>query len=83
MKITPVYQRWLEETLEQGRQKGCQKGRQKASRTRIESLLRVRFGELDAELAQVVERLMQMDQDECSRMILQLSQNELVSQLRS
>jgi predicted transposase YdaD len=49
----------------------------------IESLLKVRFSELDEELTTIVENLAQLPADDRARMILQLSREELIAQFRS
>jgi predicted transposase/invertase (TIGR01784 family) len=49
----------------------------------IESLLKVRFTELDDELTTIVENLAQLPADDRARMILQLSRDELIAQFRS
>jgi hypothetical protein len=59
-----------------------QKGRQQERREEVESLLRVKFGEIDAELQEIVEALVQSSADDRARMILQLSREELIAQFQ-
>jgi hypothetical protein len=42
-----------------------------------EGLLRARFGEIDQELAGVIPRLMSLDSDEYTRLLLNLSRSPL------
>jgi hypothetical protein len=44
----------------------------------IEGLLRARFGEIDQELAGVIPRLMSLESDEYTRLLLNLSRSELL-----
>ncbi|BAU15268.1 hypothetical protein LEP3755_58260 [Leptolyngbya sp. NIES-3755] len=53
-------------------------GRQEAQREIIENLLRVRFGELDESLAQVVTTLVGMPSAEFMPLLIQLSREELI-----
>jgi hypothetical protein len=43
-----------------------------------EGLLRARFGEIDQELAGVIPRLMGLESDEYTRVLLSLSRSELL-----
>jgi hypothetical protein len=59
-----------------------QKGRQQERREEVESLLRVKFGEIDAQLQEIIEALVQSSADDRARMILQLSREELIAQFQ-
>jgi hypothetical protein len=45
----------------------------------IEGLLRARFGEIDQELAGVIPRLMSLESDEYTRLLLNLSRSRSVA----
>jgi hypothetical protein len=53
-----------------------------ARQEEVESLLIARFGELDAELSGIITPLMALSVGDRARMILQLSREELITQLR-
>jgi hypothetical protein len=80
----------LQEGREEGRQKGLQEGRQEGQqeglrtgvererRAIIESILQVRFGEVDAELTGIINPLMAMSREEFTPLLLQSSREELL-----
>lgn len=65
MSLSPLYERWQEETLQQGRQE--------RSRELIESFLQTRFGSVDAELATLVSPLAQLPDAEFTALMMQLA----------
>ncbi|TAE59330.1 MAG: hypothetical protein EAZ87_10150 [Nostocales cyanobacterium] len=86
MKLSEIYQQQLEELKKQGIQQGIQQGErigidrgiERERRAMIESILQVRFGVIDAELATIIEKLIVMDREEFTPMLLQLSREELI-----
>jgi flagellar biosynthesis/type III secretory pathway protein FliH len=94
MKLSQMYQQQLEELrkqgLQEGRQEGLQEGRQEGQqeglrtgvererRAIIESILQVRFGEVDAELTRIINPLMAMSREEFTPLLLQSSREELL-----
>jgi hypothetical protein len=70
MNLSPAYQRWREETLQEGRQEGRQQ--------MVESILRLRFGELDEELLGAIARMLQLPPEELTRLLFNLSREELL-----
>jgi hypothetical protein len=79
MNLSPAYQRWREETL--------QEGRQEERRQMVESILRVRFGELDEELSGAIcasqqrfaiAPMLQLPPEELTRLLFNLSHEELL-----
>ena len=74
MKLSPVYLRWREDTLEQGRQEGQQENR----RQMIQSFFKVRFGSVDEELSALVEPMLELPQDELTSLLLAASREELL-----
>jgi predicted transposase YdaD len=54
-------------------------GKLAATRKGIEAILMVRFGEIDEELAAIVPKLMELEIQEYTRLLLNLSRSELVA----
>jgi flagellar biosynthesis/type III secretory pathway protein FliH len=95
MKLSQMYQQQLEELrkqglqegLQEGRQEGLQEGQQEGLRTgvererraMIESILQVRFGEVDGELTKIINPLMAMGREEFTPLLLQSSREELLA----
>ncbi|MDB9516499.1 hypothetical protein PN466_05965 [Roseofilum reptotaenium CS-1145] len=73
MTLTQLY----EEAIAQLREEGREEGRQGILRL-IADILRVRFGELDEELAAIVEEIATLPSDEFTPLLLQLSREELL-----
>jgi hypothetical protein len=71
MELSPLVLQWREEARQEGRQEG--------ERVVIENLLRVRFGELDEELAAIIEPVLELPPEEFTQMLLQLSREELLA----
>jgi flagellar biosynthesis/type III secretory pathway protein FliH len=86
MKLSQMYQQQLEELRKQGLQEGREEGQQEGLRTGvererraiIESILQVRFGEVDAELTGIINPLMAMSREEFTPLLLQSSREELL-----
>jgi hypothetical protein len=87
MKLSEMYQQQLEELKKQGLQEGLQEGRQEGQRegiererrAMIESILQVRFGEVDPQLAAIINPLIAMSREEFTPLLLQLSREELLA----
>jgi hypothetical protein len=75
MQLSPIYRHRLEEATQEGRKEG----RQEERRNLIESLLQVRFGSIDRELAAIIEPLMDLEAGELTPLLLQLSREELLT----
>ncbi|MDJ0737034.1 MAG: hypothetical protein QNJ47_23690 [Nostocaceae cyanobacterium] len=71
MNLSQAYLEWREATL--------QEGQKDERRQVVENLLRVRFGSLDAELERIIEPLLELPPQEYSRLLLELSRDELVT----
>ncbi len=82
MKLSPVYLRWREQTLEEGIQlgvqQGIQQGQQTIKRQMIENLLNFRFGSLDSELLAIIEPVLQLSPEEFTPLLLTASREELL-----
>jgi predicted transposase YdaD len=57
MNLTPVYEQWRQETLQEGRQEGIQLGLQQGERSLVLRLLTRQVGTLPAEVKSQVEAL--------------------------
>jgi len=87
MKLSEMYQQQLEELKKQGLQEGRQEGRQEGQqegiererRAMIESILQVRFGAVDSQLATIINPLIAMSREEFTPLLLQLSREELLA----
>lgn len=75
MRLLPLYQ----ETITQAKQTGIQLGEKRV----IENLLRVHFGELDAQLTQIIDRIVLLSPEEFTPLLLQLSREELITRFQS
>lgn len=64
MELSPLYLQRLEEATQQGFQQGFQQ----VERETLESILQVRFGEIDEKLAQIIEPLVQLEFIEIARL---------------
>ncbi|WGV25459.1 hypothetical protein [Halotia branconii] len=71
MNLSQAYLEWREATLQEGQ------------RQVVENLLRVRFGPLDEQLERVIEPLLQLPPQEYSRLLLELSYDELLRRFGS
>ena len=77
MSLSPAYlkqcEEWKQEGIEEGRQEGQQDGQQDGQRLMVESLLAVRFGNLDEELSTIVTPMMELSLTERTQLLLNLS----------
>ncbi len=71
MNLSPAYEKWREETLQQGVKQ--------AQRVFVKSWLRSRFGKIDKVLSPVVEPLVQLPLEESARLLPRLSREELLA----
>ena len=87
MELSPLYlqrleeatQRVIEQGIEQGIQQGIEQGIQQSKREILESILQVRFGEIDEELSQIIEPLIQLEPLEMMRLSMQLDRPKLLA----
>jgi hypothetical protein len=87
MKLSEIYQQQLEaikkQEREEGRQEGLQEARQEGiereRRAMIESILQIRFGEVDPQLQTIINSLIAMNREEFTPLLLQLSREELLA----
>ena len=83
MKLSEIYQQQLEELKKQGLQEGRQEGRQEGiereRRAMIESIMEVRFGQVDSQLQTIINPIIAMGREEFTPLLLQLSREELLA----
>jgi flagellar biosynthesis/type III secretory pathway protein FliH len=72
-------QQGIQQGVQQGVQQGIQQGIQQGKRLLVESMLQVKFGAVDAELAQIIEALIEVPPLEQAQLILQLSREQLLA----
>ncbi|MDT9200487.1 MAG: hypothetical protein P5687_20650 [Limnospira sp. PMC 1042.18] len=75
MELSPLYLQRLQTVKEEGIQQGVQQGQ----RSLLESMLQVKFGAVDAELAEIIDRLIAVPPLEQAQLIWQLSREELLA----
>jgi hypothetical protein len=75
MELSPLYLQRLQTVKEEGIQQGIQQ----EQRLMVESMLQVKFGSVDAELAQIIEALIEIPTLERTQLIWQLSREELLA----
>jgi predicted transposase/invertase (TIGR01784 family) len=78
LKQTKVYQEALAEGEERGEQRGIERGIQQGKRLVVENLLRVRFGELDKALQDIIDSILALSPQEFTPLLIQLSREELL-----
>ena len=91
MELSPLYlqrledatqrgvQQGIQQGVQQGVQQGIQQGIQQTQRLMVESILQVKFGNVDEELAQIIEPLIQLEALECTQLVMQLDRRELLA----
>ena len=72
-------QQGIQEGIQEGIQRGIQEGIQRSQRLMVESMLQVKFGEVDEELAQIIEPLILLETLDRTRLIMQLERSELLA----
>ncbi len=72
-------QQGLQQGIQQGKEEGLQTGEKQATLRLINNLLRTRFGEVDEELAAIVEKLASLPSEKIAPLLLQRSRSELLT----
>jgi len=83
MELSPLYLQRLEDATQRGIQRGIQEGIQRSQRLMVESMLQVKFGEIDEELAQIIEPLILLETLDRTRLIMQLDRPELLARFQA
>ena len=79
MRLAPLYQQDREQAIQEGEQRGLETGIQQGERLVVENLLKVRFGEINNELQEIIEPLLALPPEEFTPLLLQLSREELIN----
>lgn len=74
MALSQTYLEWEKETERRGRERGLLQERQ----SNIMNLMRFRFGSIDATLEALIPQMMELSSEEYTRLLLQLSKEELI-----
>ncbi|MFN7852886.1 MAG: hypothetical protein ACK5OU_13215 [Dolichospermum sp.] len=82
MSLSPAYLKQREEWKQEGLEEGRQEGQQDGQRLMVESLLAVRFGNLDEELFAIISQLMELSPTERTQLLLNLSREELLARFK-
>ncbi|HEY9850018.1 MAG TPA: hypothetical protein V6D28_11205 [Leptolyngbyaceae cyanobacterium] len=83
MRLQPLLQEKLAQVEQKGIEQGIQRGIQQGERLIVENLLKLRFGELDAELSALIDSILTFPPEEFTPLLVQLSREELVSRFRN
>lgn len=76
--MADVREEFLQEGLQEGLQQGLQQGKKQATLGLINNLLQTRFGEVDEDLAAIVDAIASLPSEEWVPPLLQLSREELL-----
>jgi hypothetical protein len=76
MALSQTYLEWEKETERRGSERGLRQERQSA----IMNLMRFRFGSIDTTLEALIPSIMELSSEEYTRLLLQLSKEELIQQ---
>ena len=82
MSLSPAYLKQCEEWKQEGKEEGRQEGQKDGQRLMIESLLAVRFGNLDEDLSAIVSQLMELSLTERTQLLINLSREELLARFK-
>ncbi|MEA5576383.1 hypothetical protein [Anabaena sp. UHCC 0451] len=90
MKLSEMYQELLEQIKEEVRQKeriesemrGREEGEKRERRAMAESILQVRFGKVDPDLDQTLDKIITLSREEFTPLLLQLSREELLGRFK-
>ena len=83
MELSPLYLERLENANQRGIQQGIQQGLDQGQRLMVEKMLKAKFGEVDGELSAIIEPLLLIPPLDMSRLIDQLSREELLARVRN
>ena len=95
MKLSPLYVQWEKEAIQKGEKRGEERGEergekrgekrgvQKERRAMIESMLEVKFGEIDFALTGLIEPLSRLSAKEATQAIWRSSREELLSRFNA
>ncbi len=79
MQLSPIYLQRLEEATQQGIEQGIERGAERERRNTVETLMLMRFGEIDAQLATIISSLIALSPSEFTPLLMELSRQELLA----
>ena len=79
MALSQAYLEWEKDTKRQGREQGIEQER----RSVIVSLMRFRYGAIGPELESIIPDLIALSTDDCTGLLLQLSQDDILQHFQS
>ncbi len=79
MKLSPIYQQRLEEATQKGIEQGLEQGKE----SMIESIMLTRFGQIDAQLNEIIPEISKLPVSELTPLLLLLSREELLARFRT
>jgi hypothetical protein len=82
MALSQVYLEWEKQTkrlgVAEGLEQGIEQGLEQERRSTIENLMKLRFSSIDQDLAVIIPELMKLSNSEYTRLLLELSKEELI-----
>jgi hypothetical protein len=78
MALSQTYLEWEKETERRGLERGLERGLLQERQSAIMNLMRFRFGSIDATLEALIPQMMELSSEEYTRLLLQLSKEELI-----
>jgi hypothetical protein len=78
MALSQAFLEWEKLTEQRGEERGIEQGQ----RLVVENLLRVRFGDLDPQLTEIIPSILALPPDTFTPLLMQLSREELLARFR-
>jgi hypothetical protein len=78
MALSQTYLEWEKETERRGLERGLERGLLQERQSAIMNLMRFRFGTIDTTLEALIPSIMELSSEEYTRLLLQLSKEELI-----
>ena len=83
MALSQAYLEWEKDTKRQGRDQGIEQGIEQERRSMIVSLMGFRYGAIGPELESIIPDLIALSTDDCTGLLLQLSQDDILQHFQS
>ena len=83
MALSQAYLEWEKDTKRQGREQGIEQGIEQERRSMIVSLMRLRYGAVGPELESIIPDLIALSTDDCTGLLLELSQDDILQHFQS
>jgi predicted transposase YdaD len=78
MALSQTYLAWEKQKKQEGREQGREQGQLIERRSTIVNLMQLRYGEISPALEACIPHLMALSSEDYTRLLLQLSQAELI-----